>query len=89
LHTSRWHWGTYGGSPVAAVAAIESLKILSDPAFLERATHVGELIHSTMQTWKEKYNRVGDVRGVGAMQIVEFVKDRRQKSLTWKQQWRY
>ena len=71
--------GTYGGSPVAAVAAIESLKILSDPAFLERARHVGELIHSTMQTWKEKYNRVGDVRGVGAMQIVEFVKDRQTK----------
>ncbi|HEX5152701.1 MAG TPA: aspartate aminotransferase family protein [Parafilimonas sp.] len=71
--------GTYGGSPVTAVAAIESLKILSDPAFLERATHVGDLIHSTMQTWKEKYNRVGDVRGVGAMQIVEFVKDRQTK----------
>jgi len=71
--------GTYGGSPVAAVAAIESLKILSDPTFLERARHVGELIHSTMQTWKEKYSRVGDVRGVGAMQIVEFVKDRQTK----------
>ena len=71
--------GTYGGSPVAAVAAIESLKILSDPAFLQRATHVGEVIHTTMQTWKEKYNRVGDVRGVGAMQIVEFVKDRQTK----------
>jgi 4-aminobutyrate aminotransferase/(S)-3-amino-2-methylpropionate transaminase len=71
--------GTYGGSPIAAVAAIESLKILSDPAFLERATQVGELIHSTMQAWKEKYNRVGDVRGVGAMQIVEFVKDRQTK----------
>jgi 4-aminobutyrate aminotransferase/(S)-3-amino-2-methylpropionate transaminase len=71
--------GTYGGSPVTAVAAIESLKILSDPAFLERATEVGELIHSTMQAWKEKYNLVGDVRGVGAMQIVEFVKDRQTK----------
>jgi 4-aminobutyrate aminotransferase/(S)-3-amino-2-methylpropionate transaminase len=71
--------GTYGGSPVAAVAAIESLKILSDKTFLQRAIHVGELIHSTLQTWKEKYNCIGDVRGVGAMQLVEFVIDKQTK----------
>ena len=68
--------GTYGGSPLACVAAIEALKILSDPAFLKRAVEVGETIRLTLEKWKEKYPSVGDVRGVGAMRLVEFVKDR-------------
>jgi 4-aminobutyrate aminotransferase/(S)-3-amino-2-methylpropionate transaminase len=68
--------GTYGGSPVACVAAIEALKIISSPAFLAQSNHVGEIIRTTMETWKEKYKIVGDVRGVGAMRLVEFVKDR-------------
>jgi 4-aminobutyrate aminotransferase / (S)-3-amino-2-methylpropionate transaminase / 5-aminovalerate transaminase len=68
--------GTYGGSPVAAVAAIEALKILSSKEFLNRSTHVGQLIKSTLDTWKEKFVLVGDVRATGAMCIVEFVKDR-------------
>ncbi|MBN9382199.1 MAG: aspartate aminotransferase family protein [Chitinophagaceae bacterium] len=68
--------GTYGGSPVACVAAIEALKILSSPAFLKRAVEVGEIIRVTLEKWKEKYPVIGDVRGVGAMRLVEFVKDR-------------
>jgi 4-aminobutyrate aminotransferase/(S)-3-amino-2-methylpropionate transaminase len=55
------------------------LKILSSPEFLARAAHVGELIHNTMLAWKEKYSIIGDVRGLGAMQLVEFVKNRQTK----------
>ena len=29
-----------------------------------------------MASWKEKYPKIGDVRGLGAMQLIEFVKDR-------------
>ena len=71
--------GTYGGSPVACVAAIEAIKILSDPAFLKRVEQVGETIRLTMEGWKEKYKLIGDVRGLGAMRLVEFVKDRDSK----------
>jgi 4-aminobutyrate aminotransferase/(S)-3-amino-2-methylpropionate transaminase len=71
--------GTYGGSPVSAVAAIETLKIISSPEFLQRAKEVGELIQARLQAWKEKYSVIGDVRGLGAMQLVEFVKDRQTK----------
>ena len=68
--------GTYGGSPVACVAAIEALKILSSPAFLRRVNEVGDLMLSAMDRWKQRYPLVGDVRGLGAMRLVEFVKDR-------------
>lgn len=71
--------GTYGGSPVAAVAAIEALKILSSEEFLARANHVGNLIKSRLDDWKAKFAFVGDVRATGAMCIVEFVKDKNTK----------
>lgn len=68
--------GTYGGNPVACVAAIEALKILSSAAFLKRVNEVGDIIRDRLDKWKERYPAVGDVRGVGAMRLVEFVKDR-------------
>jgi 4-aminobutyrate aminotransferase / (S)-3-amino-2-methylpropionate transaminase / 5-aminovalerate transaminase len=71
--------GTYGGSPVACVAAIAAIEILKSKSFLDRSVAVGKLIHETMQKWKTKYKVIGDVRGLGAMQLVEFVKDRESK----------
>lgn len=68
--------GTYGGNPLACVASIEAVKILSSKEFLQRANEVGELIRITLEGWMEKYQFIGDVRGVGAMRLVEFVKDR-------------
>ena len=67
--------GTYGGSPVACVAAIEAIKIIKSDAFLQRVNHIGEIIRTTLEGWKEKYNLIGDVRGIGAMRLVEFVKN--------------
>ncbi len=71
--------GTYGGSPVACVAAIEAIKILNSPAFLQRVHEVGEIIRTTLEGWKDKYKLIGDVRGIGAMRLIEFVKDRNSK----------
>lgn len=71
--------GTYGGSPIACVAAIEALKILSSEDFLKRASEVGEIIRLRMESWKGRFPAVGDVRGLGAMRLVEFVKDRHSK----------
>ena len=68
--------GTYGGSPVACVAAIEAIHILKSEAFLKRANEVGEMIRIRLEQWKEKYKIIGDVRGIGAMRLVEFVKNR-------------
>ena len=64
---------------MACVAAIESIKILQSPAFLQRVNEVGEIIRTTLEGWKEKYKLIGDVRGIGAMRLVEFVKDRDSK----------
>ncbi len=71
--------GTYGGNPVTCVAAIESIKILKSESFLNRVNEVGEIVRITLEGWKGKYKVIGDVRGVGAMRLVEFVKDRSTK----------
>lgn len=71
--------GTYGGAPLAAVAAIESIKMISDPAFLESVQAKGEIMRRHLESWREQYPLVGDVRGLGAMRLVEFVKDRKTK----------
>ena len=68
--------GTYGGSPIAAVAAIEALKIISSPAFLAQSDAFGAHIKTILDDLYQKYPLIGDVRGVGAMRLIEFVKDR-------------
>lgn len=72
--------GTYGGSPVACTAAIEVIKTMTAPAFLAQAELVGKIMQQRLATWKDKYSIIGDVRGLGAMRLVEFVKDRQTKT---------
>lgn len=71
--------GTYSGSPIAVVAAYETIKQINTPEFLGRATHVGNIIANRLTTMKDKFSCIGDVRGLGAMLVVEFVKDRKTK----------
>ena len=71
--------GTYGGSPVACAAALAAVETIRQPAFLHRAVRVGEIMREAMEGWKERWPIVGDVRGLGAMRLVELVRDRRSK----------
>ena len=71
--------GTYSGSPLAVAAALATVKEINTPDFLTKATHVGNIITSRLTTMSEKFDVIGDVRGVGAMLVVEFVKDRNTK----------
>lgn len=71
--------GTYSGSPIAVVAALETVKLINTPEFLGKAIHVGNIITNRLTTMKDKFSCIGDVRGLGAMLVVEFVKDRKTK----------
>ncbi|MFK7800279.1 MAG: aspartate aminotransferase family protein [Anaerolineae bacterium] len=73
--------GTYSGSPLACVAAIEALKMIHDPAFLARSVEVGNKIREGLEALQAKHpNRIGDVRGLGSMLAIEIVKDADSKS---------
>jgi len=71
--------GTYGGSPVACAAALAAVEMIRKPGFLQRAERVGEIMREAMEGWKARWPLVGDVRGLGAMRLVELVRDRQTK----------
>lgn len=68
---------TYGGNPVACAAALAVFKIIEEEGLMQRAEEIGA---QTEKRWKELQAGVakdvmGDVRRVGGMCAVEFVKD--------------
>ncbi|UBV44653.1 4-aminobutyrate--2-oxoglutarate transaminase (plasmid) [Deinococcus taeanensis] len=65
---------TYGGSPVACAAALAVLDILTEPGFLTRAQTVERVVRDVWEPLRGELP-IGDIRGVGAMMAVEFVKD--------------
>jgi len=71
---------TYGGSPVACVAALEALKMIRQPEFLAHANRLGEVMREVLEGWKRQWPIVGDVRGLGPMMLVELVTDRESKT---------
>src|SRR5690606_23530488 len=70
---------TFGGAPVACAAAIETIKIIRQPRFLADVARKGRIIRETLEDWSEKYDLIGNVRGLGAMMLFELVLDRQTK----------
>lgn len=68
--------GTYGGNPVALAAASAVLQEFEDnPDILLRAQQIGDTVLQRFHEFRERYEFIGDVRGVGAMVAMEFVDD--------------
>jgi 4-aminobutyrate aminotransferase/(S)-3-amino-2-methylpropionate transaminase len=67
--------GTYVGNPVAQAAALAVLDAFEEDGLVERAGQLGEAMRSRMETWQERWPRIGDVRGLGAMLAIELVRD--------------
>lgn len=71
--------GTYCGNPLACAAALKTMEIMKTEDFCGKALHLAEKVMSAFEELKEKYSVIGDVRGLGAMIGVEFVKDKESK----------
>jgi 4-aminobutyrate aminotransferase / (S)-3-amino-2-methylpropionate transaminase / 5-aminovalerate transaminase len=71
--------GTYVGNPVAQAAALAVLDVFNEENLVERAGEIGETIRSRMEAWQERWDKIGDVRGLGAMLAIELVLDRETK----------
>jgi 4-aminobutyrate aminotransferase/(S)-3-amino-2-methylpropionate transaminase len=72
--------GTYVGNPVAQAAALAVLDVFEEEGVLERARQIGDRIRERMLAWQERFDAIGDVRGLGAMLALEFVHDRGTKA---------
>ena len=71
--------GTYVGNPVAIESALAVLDVIEEENLLQRAGEIGESVKRAFNEMKEKYEIVGDVRGLGAMVAIELVKDKESK----------
>ena len=65
--------GTFGGNPLACVAALAVLDAMERERIPERARRAGERIAGRFRSWAESYPCIGDVRGLGAMVGMELV----------------
>jgi 4-aminobutyrate aminotransferase-like enzyme len=70
---------TFGGNPVTAVAAKATIDLIEEERLMDNAQTAGEHFRQGLEALKEKHKAIGDVRGMGLMQAVELVKDRKTK----------
>jgi 4-aminobutyrate aminotransferase / (S)-3-amino-2-methylpropionate transaminase / 5-aminovalerate transaminase len=68
--------GTYVGNPVAQAAALAVLDVFEEESLSERGAAIGETIRARMTAWQDRWEAIGDVRGLGAMLAIELVHDR-------------
>ena len=71
--------GTYGGNPLACVAALAVLNVMDAEHIPARAALMGERVRARFCQWATRYECIGDVRGLGAMLGLELVQSRRGK----------
>jgi 4-aminobutyrate aminotransferase len=74
------HASTFGANPVAVEAALATLDVIKSERLLENANRVGGKAKKRLLEMKEKYEIVGDVRGMGLFVGVEIVKDKTSKT---------
>jgi 4-aminobutyrate aminotransferase / (S)-3-amino-2-methylpropionate transaminase / 5-aminovalerate transaminase len=70
---------SYGGNPLAAAAALASIRTLHKENVLQNVREVGTAMLDELRTWPDRLRWVGDVRGEGLFLGVELVADRQTK----------
>lgn len=67
--------GTYSGNAVACAAALAVIDVMKSEDYPAKARYISDKFINKINALKSKYKEIGDVRGIGAMIGVEFVKD--------------
>lgn len=66
--------GTYGGNPLACVAALAVLDAMKEENIVAQGARVGKTLRDRFFRWAASDPGIGDVRGLGAMMAMELVK---------------
>jgi 4-aminobutyrate aminotransferase len=72
------HGSTFGGNPVCCAAALATLDLV-EGGLMANAARMGDRLMAGVRKLADKYQVIGDVRGLGLMIGIEFVKDRASK----------
>jgi 4-aminobutyrate aminotransferase/(S)-3-amino-2-methylpropionate transaminase len=65
--------GTYAGNPIACAAALATIETYEEDGLVERASEIGTLITNFFADVQKTDDRIGDIRGRGAMCALELV----------------
>jgi 4-aminobutyrate aminotransferase / (S)-3-amino-2-methylpropionate transaminase / 5-aminovalerate transaminase len=71
--------GTFGGNPVACAAALAALDVMEKDDLPARAERLGGTLREGLDRIADRFDLVGEVRGLGAMMAMELVDDRATK----------
>jgi 4-aminobutyrate aminotransferase len=74
------HASTFGANPVAVEAALATLEVIRSERLMDNANRLGGKAKKRLLEMKEKYEIVGDVRGMGFFIGIEIVKDKKSKA---------
>ncbi|MEN1967480.1 4-aminobutyrate--2-oxoglutarate transaminase [Lentibacillus sp. N15] len=72
--------GTYCGSPLGCRAGIAALDVMEKEHINDRAIAIGRRVMERLAAMYDRFDIIGDYRGLGAMCALEFVKDRTSKA---------
>ena len=75
------HANTFGGNLLSCAAGIASLNFMRKKKLGENATLIGKLMMNRLAEMEEKYECIGNVRGIGLMIGIEIVKSKRTREL--------
>lgn len=66
------HGGTYGGNPIGCAAALETIAIITEPAFLLNVRERADQLFSGVRAVAAEHGFVTDIRGSGLLLGIEF-----------------
>jgi len=72
-------FATFGGNPVSMAATLATMQVIEEQKTIENCKVVGAYLGEKFKALKEKHTLIGDARGLGLMQALELVKDRKTK----------
>src|SRR6476469_6030124 len=71
---------TFGGNPVTATAAKAVIDFIEEQKLMDNCTETGGYLRGSLEELKEKHEIIGDVRGMGLMQAIDLVEDRKTRT---------
>lgn len=71
---------TFGGHPVTAAVALANIEIIEKENLVENSEKVGEYMLAQLKSLQDDHEIIGDVRGIGLLVGIEFVKDKDTKT---------
>jgi alanine-glyoxylate transaminase/(R)-3-amino-2-methylpropionate-pyruvate transaminase len=76
---NRVHFNTFGGNPISMTQGLATLEVIDQENIQQNALEVGTHLKDALVDLQDKHDMIGEVRGLGLMLGVEFVRDRKSK----------